>query len=76
MLQRRLYLHGQEQQGGQQPPLMVQEQQPDQEERRPGRGMIGLQLRPTAYQVIHLLREQEREHHRQQQQARNINIRM
>jgi hypothetical protein len=35
-----------------------------------------LVLRPTAYQVIYLLREQEREHHRQQQLARNINIRM
>lgn len=71
MLQHRLYLHGQEQ-----PPPEVQEQQPDQDEQRPRRGMIGLQLRPTVYQLINLLREQEQEHHRQQQLARNINIRM
>lgn len=76
MLQQRLYLQRQEQQGGQPPPLEVQEQPNQEEQQRPRGGMIGLQLRPTAYQVIHLLREQEREHHRQQQLARNINIRM
>lgn len=76
MLQQRLYLHRQEQQGGQPPPLELQEQPNQEEQQRPRRGMIGLELRPTAYQVIHLLREQEREHHRQQQLARNINIRM